>query len=183
VLAISLVSSVAHAQSPDGDGGDQRRTQQQLGTDHRASLGHDGTATSVLGECAGCHADAAVLPDGHVATQGIPLAHCRTCHTPESELSLVGLMPLDHTHALSGLGCASCHDTATTPMKEPETEVCQSCHGLLDELAAITADAQPTNPHASPHGAPYAECSLCHMQHEPSQNFCASCHDFEFKLP
>lgn len=162
---------------------DQSRRQLQTGVDHAALLGHDGTAVSVLGDCAACHRDDPVLPEGHVATVGMPLAHCRTCHTPQSDLSLAGLLPLDHTHALAGFGCASCHDTTAAAMREPKTETCLSCHGSLDDIAAQTADVSPTNPHSSPHGSPYAECALCHMQHQASENFCATCHDFEFDLP
>jgi len=161
----------------------QVRDQRQLGADIDSLLGHDGTAVSVLNECTGCHVGESVLPEGHIATLGMPLAHCRTCHTPNSDRSLAGLVPLDHTHALSGFGCASCHEPAPATMREPATEVCLSCHGSLEGLATQTADVKPTNPHSSPHGAPFAECTLCHMQHEPSDNFCSTCHDFEFNLP
>lgn len=156
---------------------------QETGFDHSSLMG-DGPASSVLGDCVTCHTDASVLPDGHVPASGMSLTECRACHSPETTLSLRGTMPLDHSHALAGVGCASCHgnDDAAT-MSEPATQVCQACHGSLDDLAAATADVMPTNPHSSPHGAPYTECSLCHMQHEPSQDFCASCHDFEFDLP
>lgn len=157
--------------------------QQSMGSGFHAVPEHHLIANSTLGECASCHADEPVLSDGHPPTLGMPLAQCRTCHVPHSDTSLAGLMPLDHTHALAGVGCASCHTDSTEAMTEPAMEVCQACHGSLEELAARTANVEPTNPHASPHGPPYAECSLCHMQHEPSQNFCAACHDFEFNLP
>lgn len=111
------------------------------------------------------------------------MAQCRACHAPQTELSLRGEMPLDHVHGLSGVACTACHVGEETAMTEPPMEVCQACHGTLEELAAATADVHPTNPHTSPHGAPYAECSLCHRQHQPSENFCASCHDFDFDLP
>tara|TARA_R110002095_G_scaffold47919_1_gene42563 strand:+ start:25 stop:582 length:558 start_codon:yes stop_codon:yes gene_type:complete len=156
---------------------------QETEFDHGSLMG-DGSASSVLGDCVACHTDTSVLPDAHVPPASMSLTECRACHAPETALSLRGTMPLDHSHALAGVGCTSCHgnDDAAT-MSEPATQVCQACHGSLDELAAATADVMPTNPHSSPHGAPYTECSLCHMQHEPSQNFCASCHDFEFDLP
>lgn len=142
-----------------------------------------GAAVSVLGDCAGCHGSDQVLSEGHVPTADMPLAQCRACHAPQGDLSLRGAMPLDHTHALAGIGCTSCHDAADPVMQDPGTETCKACHGSLEDLATLTADVTPTNPHSSPHGAPYAECSLCHLQHEPSQDFCASCHDFDFQLP
>lgn len=151
--------------------------------EHVSLTSADGTPGSFMGECADCHGDTQVLSEGHVPTTGMTMDQCRACHAPETELSLRGEMPLDHLHGLSGVGCTSCHVGEETAMTEPPMEVCQACHGTLEELAAATAHVQPTNPHMSPHGAPYAVCSLCHMQHEPSENFCASCHDFEFDLP
>ena len=151
--------------------------------EHVSLTDEDGSPISVLGKCVDCHGANQVLSDDHVPTADMPMAQCRACHAPQTELSLRGEMPLDHVHGLSGVGCTSCHIGDEAQMTEPPMEVCLACHGSLEDLAAATADVKPTNPHSSPHGAPYTECSLCHMQHEPSQDFCATCHDFEFKLP
>lgn len=156
---------------------------QQSGIELVAETGEDASIMPIHGDCATCHTDTQVLSDGHVPTTGMSMAQCSTCHVPQSDLSLDGKMPLDHRHGLAGVSCAACHDGNDTAMQEPPMETCQVCHGSLDDLAALTADVMPTNPHSSPHGAPFAECSLCHMQHQPSQNFCADCHDFEFNLP
>lgn len=133
-------------------------------------------------DCASCHKEDVVLPASHPPTIGMSLNTCRTCHVPDGALSLVGKLSLGHTHILSGVGCASCHGD-TDPPEDPGTALCLTCHGPLEALAATTAGTEPTNPHSSPHGPPFAECSLYHLQHEPSENFCSSCHDFEFDLP
>ncbi|SEP63052.1 cytochrome c3 family protein [Thalassovita taeanensis] len=159
------------------DSGDRRRSRQQKGEE-----GHSGNAFSVLGKCSSCHLEDPVLPEGHVATVEMPLAHCRTCHTPKRPMSLAGKMPLDHKHALVGFGCVACH-SEEAPFEEPEMEVCLTCHGTLAQLAARTDPSLHANPHGSPHGAPYAECTLCHWQHEESEDYCATCHDFDFALP
>lgn len=135
-----------------------------------------------LHDCASCHEEGSVLSATHPPTSGMKMDDCKTCHIPHEGLSLVGKLSLSHTHILSGVGCASCHGD-TNPPEDPGTATCLACHGPLETLAAITSDVDPTNPHSTPHGPPFAECSLCHLQHEPPQNFCSSCHDFEFKLP
>ncbi|AMM84202.1 cytochrome c3 family protein [Martelella sp. AD-3] len=132
--------------------------------------------------CGACHVDGAVLPDAHPPVEGMTMNGCRDCHVPGTPLALEGRLHLDHTHYLSGLECATCHENAEAP-EEPETRVCLDCHGPLEALGARSADASPTNPHSSPHGAPFAECSLCHLQHAPQENYCASCHNFKFTFP
>jgi len=185
VLGLMLTVTTAHlasSQQLTTNGGGQNRNLQLLGSEQSEATGHYGTAVSVLGNCIACHTETPVLPSDHGSTVDMPLTHCRTCHAVDGELSLAGVLPLDHTHALAGFGCADCHGTAL-PMQEPEMETCTNCHGSLEDLVTATTGAKPTNPHGSPHGSPYAVCSLCHMQHEASENFCATCHDFDFVLP
>ncbi len=140
------------------------------------------TGQNPLHDCASCHEGDAVLSETHPPTAGMSMNDCRACHVPDGPLSLEGKLSLSHTHILSGVGCAACHEN-TDPPEDPGTALCLACHGPLETLAAKTADVSPTNPHESPHGPPFAECSLCHLQHEPSENFCSTCHDFNFNLP
>jgi len=139
-------------------------------------------ADKPLHDCVSCHEENSVLSADHPPTTSMSMSDCLNCHVPHEALSLAGKLSLSHTHILGGIGCASCHGDIDPP-EDPGTALCLSCHGPLESLAATTSDVEPTNPHSSPHGPPFAECSLCHLQHEPAENFCASCHDFEFNLP
>lgn len=132
--------------------------------------------------CMSCHTEEAVLSPSHPSVMNMTMKDCVACHVPGGEMALPQGMHLDHHHYMAGLDCASCHDNPDNPM-EPPMETCLSCHGTLDELGALTADVSPENPHDSPHGSPYADCSLCHVQHGPSENFCAQCHNFNFDPP
>ena len=67
-------------------------------------------------------------------------------------------------HVARGLECASCHGP---DMKNPETP---------DEK---TNSRRNPNPHKAPHNG---DCTLCHLQHEPEENYCAQCHKFDFKV-
>ena len=129
--------------------------------------------------CESCHGDDPVLPDAHPPVAGMSMSACTACHQPGSPLALPAGMQLDHHHYMAGLDCASCHDDPEAPAATAGTELCLACHGPLEALGALTADVEPTNPHLSPHGPPYAECGLCHQIHTESENFCAQCHDFE----
>lgn len=134
------------------------------------------------GDCATCHGGGQVLPDGHVPTAGMSLEGCSACHVPETALSLRSAMPLDHHHLLSGVTCQTCHENPETPTPM-STSQCLACHGPLEELAARTAEARPTNPHSTPHGPTFAECDLCHQVHKESEDFCAQCHNFNYVVP
>ncbi|WP_423837815.1 cytochrome c3 family protein, partial [Sutterella wadsworthensis] len=48
---------------------------------------------------------------------------------------------------------------------------------------ASTKNVKPTNPHTSPHYNADLDCVNCHVGHEPSENYCAQCHNFDFKVP
>jgi hypothetical protein len=60
-------------------------------------------------------------------------------------------------------------------------EQCFSCHGNYDKLADKTDGKGSHNPHASHNGD--LPCESCHHVHKASENFCAGCHQFEFKVP
>lgn len=139
-------------------------------------------ADSLQQFCGSCHHDDDVLSSAHPPTSGTGLAACESCHIKGASSDLADMLPLSHAHLLSGVSCAGCHGSSE-PMDEPATETCLACHGPLQRLSALTSEAQPTNPHDSPHGWPYADCALCHEVHRASENFCATCHDFDFHLP
>lgn len=148
-------------------------------------------ASSVLGSpedggnCLACHAAGEeVLPESHPPTIGMDLEGCLACHVDDTPLTLHGAMPLSHQHMLAGVTCADCHGEENVAAPAPmSTEQCLVCHGPLEALGALTADVKPTNPHITPHGPTFAQCDLCHQVHQPSQNFCADCHDFEYVVP
>lgn len=134
------------------------------------------------GDCTACHEAGAVLSPGHVPTVDMKREDCLTCHSNDTPMALQTKMPLSHFHSLSGVTCQACHGNTTEP-QPLSTDQCLACHGPLEDLAARTADTKPHNPHSTPHGPAYAACDLCHLQHQPSENFCAQCHDFEYVVP
>lgn len=83
-----------------------------------------------------------------------------------------------HTETLK-LPCTTCHKTPDTM---PTTETCTGCHPT-DKLVEMTKNVKPTNPHTSPHYGAKLDCVNCHVGHEPSENYCAQCHNFDFKVP
>ena len=83
-----------------------------------------------------------------------------------------------HTETLK-LPCTTCHATKD---EMPTTDTCIKCHPK-DKLVASTKNVKPTNPHTSPHYNADLDCVNCHVGHEPSENYCAQCHNFDFKVP
>jgi hypothetical protein len=106
---------------------------------------------------------------------------CRACHTRDN-MSLTGKFPGSHTHMLSGVNCVACHGKTKQP-EEVAMEKCVACHGSTAKLAEKTKDVKPTNPHTSPHYGTELDCNLCHKQHAKSENYCAQCHKFDYKVP
>ena len=133
------------------------------------------------GDCAACHVDKKALPETHPDTRTMDTMACRVCHTANS-MSLIGKLPVSHTHLLSGVSCEACHGDTKQP-EEPPMEKCVACHGPTANLAEKTKDVKPTNPHTSPHYGTELNCNLCHKQHAKSENYCAQCHKFDFKTP
>jgi cytochrome c3-like protein len=131
--------------------------------------------------CAACHADKPPLPANHPSTGGMQLSACAGCHAKGSPASLVGKLPLSHLHQLRGLTCETCHADVQDP-EPPKFAACLGCH-TGESIFTATAGVKPSNPHGSPHYGKEADCNLCHHSHEKSENYCASCHKFEFKVP
>lgn len=130
--------------------------------------------------CAACHGADKVLPVKHKAVKGLKLADCRECHTPGGDDSLSGKLPMSHAHMLAGKGCESCHGKGKP--KPVDGDKCQACHEP-GKLARQTAGVKPKNPHDSPHYGPTMECGNCHVAHGKSEDYCAQCHQFGFRVP
>ena len=133
------------------------------------------------GDCAACHADKKALPQTHPDTKTMDMKACRACHAADS-MRLTGKFPAGHAHMLSGVSCEACHGKTKQPEEAP-MEKCVACHGPTAKLAEKTKDLKPTNPHTSPHYGTELDCNLCHKQHAKSENYCAQCHKFDFKVP
>lgn len=133
------------------------------------------------GDCAACHRAQKVLPAGHVATRGMKPAQCRTCHAPGTPAALDGTLTGAHVHQQAGVTCASCHGKGRKAA-EVDQAVCIGCHATA-QLAQKTAAVKPNNPHDSKHWGTETDCNLCHHQHAKSENYCAQCHTFAFRVP
>lgn len=81
-------------------------------------------------------------------------------------------------HGSNGLACDDCH---SGNQNEPAgMEQCLNCHELPEQKEDYHGAADE---HDSPHYGPELECENCHHEHQASENFCNSCHDFDFKTP
>ena len=138
-------------------------------------------ATAKPSDCAACHGKTTPLPKAHPAVSGKKLADCRTCHEKTGPLALTGKLPLSHVHKLANVTCKSCHANVRKP--EPtKSDKCLTCH-TGDAIFTATANVKPRNPHGSPHYGKESDCNLCHHQHEKAENYCSTCHEFNFKVP
>ncbi len=138
-------------------------------------------AKAKAGDCATCHGKDKILPDSHPDTKSMDWKVCKACHK-EGNMDLAGKLPGSHIHQLSGINCASCHGK-TKKQEALKMDKCVSCHGSTEKLAEKTEKVKPSNPHTSPHYGTTLDCNLCHRQHAKSENFCAQCHSFKFRVP
>lgn len=155
------------------------------GTPHAPLLAAEASGRA-SGACEACHGPGSV----HVRTAGkkgtilrvtaIPAEEssriCLTCH--EQNPHVHGFR--ESSHALSGIGCVSCHPEAAhgrlgPPRDEPDT--CRKCH------AEVVAQFGLPNHHPVPEGG--MNCSSCHAVHERvsmihdlklRQKSCEKCH-------
>jgi len=133
-------------------------------------------------DCGACHGTEKVLPSGHPATKAMSWKGCVACHAKGGKMSLVGKISGGHIHHLQGVNCVGCHGKTRKPEEVPMAK-CVACHGSTDALAQKTASVKPENPHTSPHYGTTLDCNLCHRQHAKSEDYCAQCHNFNFKTP
>lgn len=85
-------------------------------------------------------------------------------------------------HAEAGVKCEACHGADKANLKTPDFATCTGCH-KVDALVEKTKGVKPTNPHVSPHYGTELDCTNCHVMHDASQDFCAQCHNFQFRVP
>ena len=88
-------------------------------------------------------------------------------------------MLLGDKHKEMGIQCEGCHKEMP-PQKKVPAAICQECHGDYNTLAGKTEKVEP-NPHMSHEGR--LPCETCHHSHKPSEDHCADCHNFGFKVP
>jgi hypothetical protein len=82
-------------------------------------------------------------------------------------------------HKSLNITCDQCHKE-TPPKEKVSTEVCIGCHGGYDKLFELTKKFT-ANPHEHHDGD--LPCEACHHAHKASEDQCASCHNFFFKVP
>ena len=75
---------------------------------------------------------------------------------------------------LLGAGCMCAQAAGFADAHTSKGVPCEACH---------VSKVKPQNPHTSPHYQNKLECNNCHVGHEPSENFCGQCHNFEYKVP
>lgn len=85
-------------------------------------------------------------------------------------------------HQAIGLTCEICHGPDKSNPKEVTIETCTQCHNTK-ELVDKTVNVKGANPHKSPHYQDQLDCTNCHYQHTQTEDFCAQCHQFGFKVP
>lgn len=84
-------------------------------------------------------------------------------------------------HVKKGVACANCHGPSQE-IAYPGIDQCTKCHAT-EALVKKTAKTLPKNPHISPHYGKTLDCTLCHVQHAQTEDYCAQCHKFNFKVP
>ena len=82
-------------------------------------------------------------------------------------------------HVQKGVPCQACHGKDNS-VAYPNIDQCKQCHDT-EQLADKTKNYKPRNPHTSPHYGTELDCVLCHLQHEKPTDYCAQCHNFNFK--
>lgn len=133
-------------------------------------------------DCASCHKAELPLPAKHRSTLKMKLSDCLDCHEKGTEDTIITKLPGSHLHQLAGVTCADCHGGTSKPVAV-EMDKCLTCHGSGEKVAALTAKVKPQNPHVSAHYNSDLDCNVCHRQHTKSEDFCAECHSFGFKVP
>lgn len=81
-------------------------------------------------------------------------------------------------HKDAGLTCKSCH--ISKPFAAVEMDQCLTCHEQPKQKEDYHG---APDAHDSPHYGTSLECENCHIEHGESENFCNSCHEFEFNVP
>jgi fumarate reductase flavoprotein subunit len=88
-------------------------------------------------------------------------------------------VPLADKHKKAGFKCEGCHRENLHKAGDSMT-ICFPCHRDYSRLAERTKNMIP-NPHSSHLGE--IACGNCHHAHKRSDDYCAQCHYFGFKVP
>ena len=82
-------------------------------------------------------------------------------------------------HKAMSVPCEGCH-AQSAPTGPAPANACEGCHGAMAKVAEQTQRLE-RNPHDS-HESEIA-CGACHHAHRASEDYCAKCHRFGFKVP
>jgi len=134
--------------------------------------------------CTGCHNNAEKLyTSDHVDMKDMSVSECRECHDGKKAKNLVTKMSMSHTHLLNDITCSDCHGD-DRPASRVSQAKCIECHDLAELVKKTAKDPKDPmhNPHNSHYGPEFA-CDACHKAHGKSEDFCAMCHVFGWKVP
>lgn len=83
-------------------------------------------------------------------------------------------------HKKLNLSCKDCHlEKNESDYSSQMNTACFNCHGSYDKLKESTSYlGHNNNIHAAPHFNGL-DCDMCHKAHQPTVNFCVSCHGQE----
>ena len=134
-------------------------------------------------KCSVCHGEKTGLPKDHPSPTDPAKSNCLECHKSMEESTLRTKVPLAHLHEMHGVTCGDCHDSSAPP-QALDSDQCLNCHGPFDDLKKKWK--QRADSEKNPHDSHYQEaltCDACHHAHSSSENFCAQCHNWEYKVP
>ena len=86
---------------------------------------------------------------------------------------------LAEKHKGLAIDCTGCHKE-NPPKEKAPSSACMGCHGDYKRMGGKTEKRNP-NPHDS--HIEELDCGECHHIHKASENYCGTCHKFEFKVP
>ena len=107
------------------------------------------------------------------------LANCASILWYLPMVSGAEIIFLGDKHKKAGIVCQDCHKDGSLE-GNVTTANCIKCHSGYSYLIEQTKKIIP-NPHDS--HIVNLECVACHHIHKPSEDYCAECHNFGFKVP
>lgn len=124
-------------------------------------------------------------------------AFCTTCHIMQPYYdSYHDSALLANKHAQADLVCHDCHESSITiqaeegfkfitgdyqlPLEKRQVTkgFCLECHEDFETAVIAATNFEESNPHDSHNGE--MECNVCHTMHQPSEVYCAQCHEFNW---
>ncbi len=106
------------------------------------------------------------------AMVAVTLGICLAMGVAVALASQINIPLMADAHEDAGLDCEACH--VDDDYDEVGMDTCLDCHGPYEHLAELTAGV-----HLNPHDSHYLDldCNLCHHGHQPSEDFCSTCHE------